>query len=198
MSAKKGFTLIELLVVLAIVAILSVVVILTLNPAELLKQSRDSNRISDVGTLKSAISLYLADFATPNLVDNGTGNTTYSKCWMSSGPATGGATSTNFCGVFTSYFTATTSVANANTNRLVNGTGWVPVKFTDISSGAPIGNLPIDPTNTANLYYAYAATSTQNGFKITTVLESSKYNSNMLSDGGTSNNFFEVGTNLTL
>ncbi|KKW47096.1 MAG: hypothetical protein UY99_C0042G0007, partial [Parcubacteria group bacterium GW2011_GWA1_59_11] len=43
---RSSFTLIELLVVIAIVAILSAVVIITLNPAELLKQSRDSNRLS--------------------------------------------------------------------------------------------------------------------------------------------------------
>src|SRR5438132_8218990 len=64
---NKAFTLIELLVVIAIIAILSVVVILTLNPAELLRQSRDSNRISDLATLKSATSLYLVDVANYNL-----------------------------------------------------------------------------------------------------------------------------------
>ncbi|MBI5221157.1 MAG: prepilin-type N-terminal cleavage/methylation domain-containing protein, partial [Candidatus Liptonbacteria bacterium] len=37
----KGFTLIELLVVIAIIAILAAVVILTLNPGQLLKQARD-------------------------------------------------------------------------------------------------------------------------------------------------------------
>ena len=48
---RESFTLIELLVVLALVAILSVVVILTLNPAELIKQARDSNRLSDLPQL---------------------------------------------------------------------------------------------------------------------------------------------------
>ena len=37
---------IELLVVIAIIAIVSVVVLLVLNPAQLLMQSRDSNRVS--------------------------------------------------------------------------------------------------------------------------------------------------------
>src|SRR3989338_2108717 len=49
---SKGFTLIELLVVIAIIAVLAVAVILTLNPAELLKQARDSTRVSDMSTLK--------------------------------------------------------------------------------------------------------------------------------------------------
>ncbi len=52
---REGFTLIELLVVIAIIAILSVVVVLTINPAEMLRQSRDSQRVSDLNTLRSAI-----------------------------------------------------------------------------------------------------------------------------------------------
>ncbi|MBI2888821.1 MAG: prepilin-type N-terminal cleavage/methylation domain-containing protein, partial [Candidatus Liptonbacteria bacterium] len=51
-AQEKGFTLIELLVVIAIVAILAVVLILTLNPAQILAQSRDSTRISDLNTVK--------------------------------------------------------------------------------------------------------------------------------------------------
>jgi len=63
-KTQKGFTLIELLVVIAIIAILAVVVVLTLNPAELLRQARDSNRISDFATIKSTISLYQEDVST--------------------------------------------------------------------------------------------------------------------------------------
>jgi prepilin-type N-terminal cleavage/methylation domain-containing protein len=48
-----GFTLIELLVVIAIIAILAVVVVLTLNPVQLLAESRDANRVSDMATLQS-------------------------------------------------------------------------------------------------------------------------------------------------
>src|SRR5271154_2180592 len=80
---RKGFTLIELLVVIAIIAVLAVVVILSLNPAELLRQARDSNRVSDMATFKSAIALYLADVASPSLV----GSTT-ALCYMSLAPGT--------------------------------------------------------------------------------------------------------------
>ena len=48
---RKGFTLIELLIVIAVIAILAVIVVLTLNPAELLRQSRDADRLSDMATL---------------------------------------------------------------------------------------------------------------------------------------------------
>ena len=75
-NSKKGFTLIELLVVIAIVAVLSVVVVLTLNPAELLKQARDSTRIADMSTYKSAISLYLTDVTSPSL-----GSSTIPRCY---------------------------------------------------------------------------------------------------------------------
>ncbi len=46
----SAFTLVELLVVIAIIAILAVEVTLTLNPAQLLAQSRDATRISDMAT----------------------------------------------------------------------------------------------------------------------------------------------------
>src|ERR1700748_1826186 len=56
---SRGFTLIELLVVIAIIAVLSVVVILVLNPAQLLQQARDSNRLSDMSTLNTALGIYV-------------------------------------------------------------------------------------------------------------------------------------------
>ena len=58
---KSGFTLIELLVVVAIIAILALIVLLAINPVELARRSRDSRRLSDVGTLRRAIDLTLAD-----------------------------------------------------------------------------------------------------------------------------------------
>src|ERR1019366_5657121 len=58
---RKAFTLIELLIVIAIIAILAVVVILVLNPAQLLAQSRDSARLSDLANLTNALGLYKLD-----------------------------------------------------------------------------------------------------------------------------------------
>src|SRR6185295_4958783 len=104
---RKGFTLIELLVVIAIIAILSVVVILTLNPAELLKQARDSNRISDMATLKSAISLYLADVSTPFIGTTSIG-------YFSTAASTSLVTSST---VQWGMATAATSTSQATTSR---------------------------------------------------------------------------------
>lgn len=58
---KKGFTLIELLVVVAIIAILALIVLLAINPVEMARRSRDSRRLSDMGTIRRAIDLALAD-----------------------------------------------------------------------------------------------------------------------------------------
>jgi prepilin-type N-terminal cleavage/methylation domain-containing protein len=77
-SRRSGFTLIELLVVIAIIAILSVVVVLTLNPAEMLRESRDNNRLSDMDTLTHALSLYQTDAATTrNNISFGAPDTVY-------------------------------------------------------------------------------------------------------------------------
>lgn len=58
---KNGFTLIELLVVVAIIAILALIALLAINPVELARRSRDSRRLSDLGTIRRGIDLALAD-----------------------------------------------------------------------------------------------------------------------------------------
>lgn len=186
---SKGFTLIELLVVIAIIAILSVVVILTLNPAELLRQARDSNRIADLSTMKTAIGQYLADAPTPTL-GYGAAGTTYSVCGESNSTPTA-LTITN-CG-FSGTYTVSTSAS-----RAVNGGGWIPVDFTDISSGSPIGTLPVDPTNANDLVYRYAASSTL-VYELNAIMESTKQTAAggaALSDGGAdaSTTIYSAGT----
>ncbi len=200
-KSKKGFTLIELLVVIAIIAILSVVVILTLNPAELLRQSRDSNRISDLSVMKSAISFYLVSASTPTL-----GSSTYAYVGAT---GTSGPSSTAAVAAYFSQF-ASSSMANvvSSTVRNVDGTGWVPIPFSSITpGGSPIGSLPVDPLgNNANdntHYYAYEASSTGLVFKLDAHMESGKYsnggtNDVVSTDGGLDNYSYEVGTNLKM
>jgi prepilin-type N-terminal cleavage/methylation domain-containing protein len=205
----QGFTLIELLVVIAIVAILSVVVILTLNPAELLRQSRDSNRISDMSTLRSALSLYLADQTTIALA----GGTYTANCYVSVTSTAGMTGGCKGSGPATMRFsTSSATVTVSATPRAVNGTGWVGSNgaaqgpnFTLVTSGTPLGQLPVDPTAASNVYfYAYAANTTSNTFKVTAHMESSKYHNGggatdiETTDGGIDANSYEVGTDLTL
>ncbi|MDE2144961.1 MAG: type II secretion system protein, partial [Patescibacteria group bacterium] len=47
-NERSSFTLIELLIVIAIIGILASALVLVLNPAQLLSQSRDSRRTQDL------------------------------------------------------------------------------------------------------------------------------------------------------
>ncbi len=58
---NKGFTLIELLLVIAIIAILAAIVIVAINPARQLAQSRNAQRRSDVNTLINGVWQFAVD-----------------------------------------------------------------------------------------------------------------------------------------
>ncbi|HUC31214.1 MAG TPA: LamG domain-containing protein [Candidatus Paceibacterota bacterium] len=158
---RKAFTLIELLVVIAIIAILAIVVVLTLNPAELLRQSRDANRVSDMSTLNSALNLYLTD-------TGGAGALGTSSIAYVSLPDT-----SSTCGSW--GLPASSACASSTSSRNINSTGWLPVNFTAISAGSPLSSLPLDPTNQSStgLFYTYTASNGQ--YELIAPLESSKY-----------------------
>jgi prepilin-type N-terminal cleavage/methylation domain-containing protein len=196
-NEQKGFTLIELLVVVSIIAILSVFVILTLNPAEMLKQARDSNRVSDLSTLKTAISLYLADIGSPNLASSSFG---YSACYLST--ASGNGTTTAKCGTFTGAGITVVASTSVAAYKNVDSTGWMPVNFKQLSIGSAFAALPVDPTNDRIYYYSYAATSNFT-FEIDAFMESTKYKAGgssdiVTKDGGNNNLAYEVGSSLGL
>lgn len=192
-TIRKGFTLIELLVVIAIIAVLSVVVILTLNPAELLRQARDSNRISDLNTLKSAIALFLADVTTSSAA-LGIPGTCYESATQ------GETTGTSSC--LTWFVAATVGVESSTTPAQVDGSGWIPVNFTAISAGAPIGSLPVDPTSDRDHGYWYIASSSFQ-YELAANMESTKFANNgsqdvESDDGGNDPNTYETGSNVRL
>ncbi|MEK9154795.1 MAG: type II secretion system protein [Patescibacteria group bacterium] len=176
---KKGFTLLELLIVIGILAILATAATIVLNPAELLRQARDTQRIADLDAVKAAISLYLTDVTSPAL-----GTTT--NCYVN--PAGVAANcATRHAGK------TTTIIAG----RAVDGTGWVPVNLGSISTGAPLAVYPVDPTNSATVFYSYSNTATT--IELNADLEAAKYiqggaNDKESTDGGTMAGIYEVGT----
>ncbi len=189
---KKGFTLIELLVVIAILAILATVIVVVINPAELLKQARDTTRISDTAAMNNAIALYIADVVSPDL------DTSQTICGSSAG-----ATSTNV--ICTAASTSTSPLVNttctANTMTTVAGAGWLAVNFTSVSSGSPMSRLPLDPVNSTTYFYAYGCNNTDLTYEINANMESNKYSNASLNtsvernayDGGSNNNWYEIG-----
>ena len=200
---RRAFTLIELLVVIAIIAILSVVVVLTLNPAGTLQQSRDNNRLSDMDTLTHALGLFQADQAVVSGPGSlGTANTVY----VSLPDPTAGTSAGSNCsslGLPALPLGYAYHCAGPNYYRKIDGTGWIPVLFSSITTGSPLGQLPIDPTNTSSsrLYYAYTTNGSQ--YEVTTPLESSKYrlggsNDQIGPDGGTLATVYEKGSKLGL
>lgn len=186
MKTKKGFTLLELLIVIGILAILSTTVVLVINPAELLRKARDSQRISDLNTLRTAIAYYITETASPDI-----GSDTYSYSHVA------GTT----CADRTSTSTA---------SQLVDGTGWVPVKFSDLTGGSPIGSLPIDPNPTVlepgsgkAHYYVYVTNASDYTFTLLANMESTYYSQDgdgdvESTDGGAAGliKIYEVGTKL--
>ena len=201
-SLDSAFTLIELLVVIAIIAILAVVVVLTLNPAELLRQSRDADRVSDMATLTSAINLYSADQSGAPSYSLGTPSTTYFSFYD---PAATSSVGTNCAtaGLFQQPYGWSYQCPASSTLRNVNNTGWIPVNFSGISSGSPFGALPIDPSDSSSSHLYYTYTTNGSTYELAAAMESQKYqfdgaNDVESNDGGANAYLLEKGTNLSL
>lgn len=205
-TKQRGFTLIELLVVIAIIAVLAVVVILTLNPAQLLEEARDSNRISDMSTLNTAISLFVADAPTIDMGTPGTCYTTLSSTVFWTPDQNGNWGATTSCAA---WFSTASSTASS-TSEALDGTGWIPINFNNLSSGAPISQEPFDPLNITGeaasqgqgaFFYSFIRASTT--FKLAAFMESSKYSTGgsgdiESNDGGINNYVYEGGSSVNL
>lgn len=226
---RKGFTLIELLIVIAIIAILSIVVVLTLNPAEMLRRSRDSNRISDLATIETAINLYLENLAisSSSAIAMGTQGTCYMEYSGNTVPttfyefATSSASESSSTVAMTVAGSAGCLWFNSQVNngiitsssRSVNSAnGWIPINLSLVSTGAPIGQWPVDPAYSvgtpgngngdAGHFYTYIP-GPNNQYKLAAKMESTLYSYGGTSDvestdGGIDQFMYEQGSNLTL
>ncbi len=183
-TSKRGFTLIELLIVIAILAILMVTVIITLNPSELLKQSRDTNRLSDMNTLDNALRI-----ASLDSLPMGSSSIVYVSLPDPQATSSAGTNcqGLNLPALLPSY---TYHCPASSTYRNTNGQGWLPINFTQVSQGSPLPQLPIDPMNisSSQRYYSYITNGTQ--YTLTANPESNKFL--------TSSSTFFTGTSASL
>ncbi len=191
-KSHLGFTLLELLIVIGILAILATVVALVLNPAELLKQTRDSNRLSDLKHINTALNLYQMDVASPSL---GTSSTVY----VSIPDTSATCANLGLPSLPTNWSYACKPEADF---RKVDSTGWIPVNFTQISAGSPLSVLPVDPINTTSTgnYYTYVP---GGSWVLTALFESDNYKMGGVkdktsTDAGSYPELYEIGTNLSL
>lgn len=148
---KRGFTLLELIIVIGILAILTTVLVVVLNPVEKLREARDIRRLSDFRAVEQALNLYLtlapSRAASLNFAEPGTcvsGSNTF-PAWRGSVP---GLTADQQ--PFINPYAAPnnpTAPAVLTDPRSVTGGGWVPVDFTQAFETPPFPVLPVDPLN---------------------------------------------------
>ena len=194
-TSTKGFTLLELLIVIAILAILASVTFIALNPAELLRKARDTQRMADLASMRTAVNYYITNASTPAL---NSGSTTVG--------CADDATKYTFSAV--GSVAATGMTASTTSSQAVDGTGWVPVSLSGLTGGSPLAKWPVDPNPTASnatpgRYYAYLCNHTNTTFEIFANMESSTYQNGGTGDveskdGGSLPTVYEVGTVLNL
>jgi prepilin-type N-terminal cleavage/methylation domain-containing protein len=223
----EGFTLLELLIVITIVAILSVALVFILNPTETLQKSRDTQRMSDLSTVKTAIGIFMTATSSVQL-DGINGGATANGACVDGGTAANRRiwVSAPITEDITDAIPPTSwSVAAANTwnqpataaaGSAVNGTGWLPVKLSGLIGGSPISAMPLDPVNrvaangsvvgtvtNGSLMYRYSCRGIPVGFEIDARLESQAYgpsgaDDRASKDGGDNPLLFEMGSDLSI
>jgi len=191
-QGKDSFTLIELLIVTTLLAILGTVVVVVLNPAEMMKQSRDSQRLVDLNQLNKVLSFIQVDQPALNFGSS-------SVVYVSIPDASSSCANLGLPSLPSGWSYA---CSNSFNYKKINGNGWVPVNFTQFSGGSPLSKLPIDPVNATSTgeYYTYV---TGGSWELSALLTSTKYsfggdNDKEAKDGGDTPELFEIGNNLSL
>jgi type II secretory pathway pseudopilin PulG len=183
-SRSKSFTLLELLIVIGILAVLSTALIMVIRPAEQFRKGRDSSRVSQLDSLRTALNMALMEN-----IDLGEDHTVYLSL-PSNDPSCSDLSLPPLPNSWTYH------CSNSQNFRKIDGTGWLPIDFTqDDTINLPA--LPIDPVNTVQggYYYTYAV---GGSWELTAQLESQRHTINQATDGGLNPARYELGTDTKL
>ena len=170
MSRNKNqfaMALIELIVAAGILAILAGIATVSVNPAELLKQSRDVRRIADIKNLsvnieKAKYNSQHTTMGTPGVVYISLPDSSFNCDNLSLPELPPG---------FSYHCVPPEDLFNTG------GNGWLPIDFDSNTSLTDVDMLPIDPINSldSGMYYSYSV-SADNGYLIASEnFESEKY-----------------------
>jgi prepilin-type N-terminal cleavage/methylation domain-containing protein len=169
---RDGFTLPEVILAIGIIAVLSTIATVSLNPSETLKESRDTKRIADVSSLNAVLSKIVYG-------DKRVDTTLASSTIYVSLPDDTSTTcaSLNLPPLQSPWVYHCASSQNVYN---INGTGWIPLNFKTAGiTDLPV--LPVDPINASSScsYYSYipGVANLIVGSELATNLESSKYRS---------------------
>lgn len=187
---QQGFTLMELFVVLVIIGVLTTITLVAINPAESLKKSRDSQRITDLNSVYLALQLAHSSGLSLGVCD---GTKIYASL-----PSSSALSNDNL----PSGVSWVQAAAEAVTRT--DGTGWLPINFDSLASASLLSYLPLDPKNSLsdNLFYTYSCDSSGT-YTLTAWFESKYYGLNGADpqskiDGGPDPYVYEIGSNLYL
>jgi len=197
-SKVAGFTIIELLTVIGIVAILGTVTTIAINPPELLAQGRDERRIADLEIVNQALGLTLPEGAS---FFRGVPKTIYLSLPDLS-PYPGNCS--GYLGLSELAPDWNYACAHPDIYQKINGDGWVPVNFENLSLPPTMASLPIDPNpdSSEGLYYSYVVDDRGN-WELNANMESKRFRYGgdydiESTDGGNTIVLYEVGTTVHL
>jgi len=180
-SKKSSFTLVELMIVLAILAILAAVIIFAIKPGNIIDQTNDYKRVSDLNNISKSINylntiqLGLLNLGSPTTIYVSLPDNTSTTCNSYALPS-----------LPTGYIYACKNTTDYKKN---DATGWIPINFRESDNSNILSSLPVDPTNNLTYYYTYFP---GGSFELTAQLTKGRDSS--INDNGNSTLLYETGT----